>query len=584
MFFYFNFKDKLFKQMKKLLIIFLILPYSVLLSQNGKDLMTKNSYADLESQIIKYYGENNQLKLKETSLHYIYKAKKEANNEQLAEGYIFLHFSEKLPIALKYLDSLAVVSKKLPKNNLYPARVYLLKGNLYFKNDYQKEALSNYLKGLQFAKESQNERQIAFGEIQIAYLNNYVGKSAEAVKVLNKYLYHSDILKAPEKQELKLNLADIYMDVDKIDSAKTLIDSGMETIPNDRNSRMFNSYLSLLARYQIKTKNYKKAIENLNESKKFFNDEKNQREINYTLLYLGEAYSGLNDKKKAVEIYSKIDSLVEKTNYTFPELREVYPFIIDYYKQNNNKEKQLYYIERFLKVDKMLDSDFRYISREIPRLYDRPKLLEEKEILQNEMERKKIIFYLAVFFLSFIILALIYYYDKMKKQKNIHQEKAKELVQSLERINAEKKYINTFVEIKEAKENSKKDGQTVPDETKNMIIKGLERFADEKQFLKKKQTLQSVAKNLDTNSAYLSEVINTYKNKNFSTYLNDLRIEFAIQKLAEDKKLRSYTIAAIAEELGYNNEQAFSLAFKKTTGTTVSTYIKEINKNKNLKL
>lgn len=92
MFFYFNFKDKLFKQMKKLLIIFLILPYSVLLSQNGKDLMTKNSYADLESQIIKYYGENNQLKLKETSLHYIYKAKKEANNEQLAEGYIFLHF------------------------------------------------------------------------------------------------------------------------------------------------------------------------------------------------------------------------------------------------------------------------------------------------------------------------------------------------------------------------------------------------------------------------------------------------------------------------------------------------------------
>lgn len=156
---------------------------------------------------------------------------------------------------------------------------------MYFKNDYQKEALSNYLKGLQFAKESQNERQIAFGEIQIAYLNNYVGKSAEAVKVLNKYLYHSDILKAPEKQELKLNLADIYMDVDKIDSAKTLIDSGMETIPNDRNSRMFNSYLSLLARYQIKTKNYKKAIENLNESKKFFNDEKNQRNKLYAVVF-----------------------------------------------------------------------------------------------------------------------------------------------------------------------------------------------------------------------------------------------------------------------------------------------------------
>lgn len=93
MFFYFNFKDKLFKQMKKLLIIFLILPYSVLLSQNGKDLMTKNSYADLESQIIKYYGENNQLKLKETSLHYIYKAKKKrimSNSQKVTFSYIFL--------------------------------------------------------------------------------------------------------------------------------------------------------------------------------------------------------------------------------------------------------------------------------------------------------------------------------------------------------------------------------------------------------------------------------------------------------------------------------------------------------------
>ena len=570
--------------MKKLLFLFLILPYFVLLSQSNKDLMAKYSYADLESQIIKYYGENNLIKLKETSSYYISKAKKERNNEQLAEGYIFLHFSEKLPIALKYLDSLAVVSKKLPKNNLYPARIYLLKGSLYFKNDYQKEALANYLKGLQFAKESQNERQIAFGEIQIAYLNNYVGKSAEAVKVLRHYLYHSEVLKAPEKEELKLNLADTYLDLNIADSAKIIIDFGMETIPTDRNSRMFNSYLSLLARYHIKTKNYKEAIKNLNKSKKFFNDEKNQREINYTLLYLGEAYSGLNDKKKAVEIYSKIDSLVEKTNYTFPELREVYPFIIDYYKQNNNKEKQLYYIERFLKVDKMLDSDFRYISREIPRLYDRPKLLEEKEILQNEIERKKIIFYLAVFFLLFIILALIYFYVKMKKQKNIDQIKAKELIQSLERINAEKKSINTLVEIKEAKENGKRDGQTVSDETKNMIIEGLERFENENLFLKKKQTLQNVAKSLDTNSAYLSEVINTHKNKNFSTYLNDLRIEFAIKKLAEDKKLRSYTIAAIAEELGYNNEQAFSMAFKKTTETTVSTYIKEINKTKNLKL
>ncbi|WP_313002663.1 helix-turn-helix domain-containing protein [Chryseobacterium gleum] len=83
---------------------------------------------------------------------------------------------------------------------------------------------------------------------------------------------------------------------------------------------------------------------------------------------------------------------------------------------------------------------------------------------------------------------------------------------------------------------------------------------------------------IKTNSKYLSEVINTHKGKNFTAYLNDLRIDYAIGRLAKDKKFRSYKIPFIAEELGYNNEQAFTLAFKKKTGTLLSVYLKEIEK------
>ncbi|WP_394351139.1 helix-turn-helix domain-containing protein [Chryseobacterium fistulae] len=72
--------------------------------------------------------------------------------------------------------------------------------------------------------------------------------------------------------------------------------------------------------------------------------------------------------------------------------------------------------------------------------------------------------------------------------------------------------------------------------------------------------------------------MNTYKEKNFTTYLNDLRIDYVLRRLVKDKKIRSYKLTAIAEELGYNNVQAFSTAFKKKTGTTHSIYIKEIEK------
>ncbi|RTZ50461.1 AraC family transcriptional regulator [Chryseobacterium arthrosphaerae] len=70
-------------------------------------------------------------------------------------------------------------------------------------------------------------------------------------------------------------------------------------------------------------------------------------------------------------------------------------------------------------------------------------------------------------------------------------------------------------------------------------------------------------KKIKTNSRYLSEIINTYKGKNFATYLNDLRIDYAINRLVNDRKFRSYKLPFIAEELGYNNEQAFTLAFKR---------------------
>ncbi|WP_408612445.1 helix-turn-helix domain-containing protein [Chryseobacterium fluminis] len=78
------------------------------------------------------------------------------------------------------------------------------------------------------------------------------------------------------------------------------------------------------------------------------------------------------------------------------------------------------------------------------------------------------------------------------------------------------------------------------------------------------------------NTFYLSEIIDTHKGKNFNSYLNDLRIDYVLERLVKDKKFRSYKLPAIAEEIGYNNVQAFAVAFKKKTGTTPAIYIKEI--------
>src|SRR5690606_14623444 len=95
----------------------------------------------------------------------------------------------------------------------------------------------------------------------------------------------------------------------------------------------------------------------------------------------------------------------------------------------------------------------------------------------------------------------------------------------------------------------------------------------------KKYTLNSLAKELNTNSTYLSKVINSSMQVNFSNYLNNLRVEYAIEKLAKSEKFRSYTIKAIAEESGFSTAQSFSTAFYKITGIYPSYFIKRLNKD-----
>ncbi len=104
----------------------------------------------------------------------------------------------------------------------------------------------------------------------------------------------------------------------------------------------------------------------------------------------------------------------------------------------------------------------------------------------------------------------------------------------------------------------------------------LHQFENENQYLEV-ITLAELAKKLDSNTTYLSKFINDSKGQNFSQYLNELRIKYIVGQLKVDSKLRSYTIKAIAEEVGYGTAQSFSKAFFQQTGIYPSYFIKKLN-------
>lgn len=548
-------------------------------STEKKDSLSNYDYLKLENKLQELYGENETIKFQNLCEYYLKKAKKEKNIEKIAEGYIFIHFSKDFPQSIKYLDSLENISNKLKNDIKYPARVYLLKGNLYFKNDDAKNALSNYLLGIKYAKQKGNQKQIALAEIQIAYLNNYIGKHNEEIQILRKYLYNSNLLNSAEKEQIHLNLADAYIEINKIDSAKILIDEGLSKNFTNKKSKFYNAYLSLSAYCDLKTKNYQSSIVKLNKCLSFFTKGSETRDIVYSYLYIGEAYIGLKNNIKAIDNFKKIDLIVEKENYTFPELRGVYSFLIDYYKEEKDIEKYLYYINQYLKVDKILDREFKYISKELPRQYDAPQLIEQKQILLKELKIRKIYTLCIVLILTSILTLFAFLFYKSRKREKEYKEKARELLENINRNNDKKIEFTNSINVLDSINNISSKEKTIPDQTIKMILLELDKFEKQHLFLTKGITLSSLAKDFNTNSTYLSEVINSYKEMNFATFLNHLRIEYAIKQLIKDKKFRSYKISAIAEILGYNNEQAFSIAFKKKTGTTVSIFIKEIENN-----
>ena len=93
-------------------------------------------------------------------------------------------------------------------------------------------------------------------------------------------------------------------------------------------------------------------------------------------------------------------------------------------------------------------------------------------------------------------------------------------------------------------------------------------------------TLVELAKMINSNTRYVSWVINNTYNKNFKTLLNEYRIREVCRRMEDNKNFGNLTIQAIYTSLGYSSASNFLRAFKNVNGMTPSTYQKLINENR----
>ncbi|PYF74964.1 helix-turn-helix domain-containing protein [Pedobacter nutrimenti] len=113
-------------------------------------------------------------------------------------------------------------------------------------------------------------------------------------------------------------------------------------------------------------------------------------------------------------------------------------------------------------------------------------------------------------------------------------------------------------------------GKRLSDTEAALLIKKLESLMQGQELYKNPDLkLNELSKSIHVSAHQLSQLLNDNMGKNFTTFVNEFRINEACQIIASDDRL---TLEAIGYEVGFNSKSTFFAAFKKQTGTTPLSY------------
>lgn len=122
------------------------------------------------------------------------------------------------------------------------------------------------------------------------------------------------------------------------------------------------------------------------------------------------------------------------------------------------------------------------------------------------------------------------------------------------------------------------DKEFMPEATRLDLLKKLERFEAGFGFMDKNISIAVLAGKFKTNTKYLSHVINKHKQKDFNTYVNELRINHIITKMESDSRYLNYKISYLADECGFSTHSQFTNVFKQVVGLSPSVFISYLKK------
>lgn len=244
----------------------------------------------------------------------------------------------------------------------------------------------------------------------------------------------------------------------------------------------------------------------------------------------------------------------------------IYSFVALY---NIDPESSNYImIETIFRYFNFISLFFIFLLQNIYFIFSAAKVYRRERVILQESQSKesnRTLKWMKAFILLYLVLIILLYLFQLKP---LLPGKAAFRIFTLVYIGILIYYgSNNYQFIIENIKGKTLDGQKIL-EIKAKLLAFME---NEKPYLDNSISLSGLAQSIETNNKYLSYLINKEFGCNFSSFINDYRIEEA-KKLLSNPDNNIYTIESIAEKTGFKSKSAFNSAFKKNTKLTPSKF------------
>jgi len=414
-------------------------------------------------------------------------------------------------------------------------------------------------------------------------------------------------------------LAKEYRLVGLFERSKKYTLQGMEAAKRITDTQEEGEILGLLSQemayYEMEQSSYPEAVKYIEQSLVFFgqDEQDNKRAVAASYQILGEIYFKLKDYAASENHYRKAESLLKTkccvlglvynglggirlkqkkwkdaefylkkaeniadSSRSLKLKKAVYSNINDFYEGTGDNFKASLYAVKYVRAYDSLTARNREFALKNPETTVKP----NKKSAQISIVKNTAIVVLLVA----LVAILVFFRKKQKKQR----AKFRNIIRTqLQMIGSRSQSLPLKTEISDfsnisveevddrAGEDDKRKGESLmTSETESKLLELLEEFEKGELYNNKNMSLSFLAAELNTNTKYLSYVINRHKSADVKTYVNRLRINYIVDKLINDDKYRQYKISILADECGFSSHSKFASVFKAVTDFSPSAYIK----------